>query len=147
MSSILSNNDAENCLRTVLKSEGFELSPERRFGETGVDVIASRDSDTFYIEVIGHKSSGPARARDFYESFFRAISRLKDGAKKCVIALPINAKIGLPARANQYGIAWDRIGMAFPELEIWLIDTEKMTIERSTWIEWGQPTTACTATA
>lgn len=142
MPSIVSNSDAEQCLRAILKSEGYELSPVRQFGETGVDVIASRAADIFYIEVIGYKSSGPARAKDFYESFFRAISRLKHGAKKCVIAMPINAKVGLPARANQYGIAWGRIGMAFPELEIWLIDTEKRAIERSAWAEWGQPTTA-----
>jgi hypothetical protein len=140
MPSIVTNSDTERCLRTVLKSEGYELSFERGYGETGVDVIASRDSDTVHIEVIGYKSSGPARAKDFYESFFRAISRVKDGAKRCVIAMPINAKIGLPARANQYGIAWNRIGAAFPELEIWLIDINNMVIERSTWDAWGRQT-------
>lgn len=139
MPSIVKNSDAEQCLRAILKSEGYELNPTRRFGETGVDVIAIRDADTFHIEVIGYKSSGPARAKDFYEVFFRAISRLKDGAKNCVIAMPINAKIGLPARASHYGTAWARIGVAFPELEIWLIDTEKIAIERSTWCEWGKP--------
>ena len=142
MPSIISNNDAETCLREIMESEGFNLSPERKHGETGVDVIASQNNEIFHIEVIGYKSSGPARAKDFYESFFRVISRIKDGAKKCVIAMPINAKVGLPARANQYGVAWGRIGFAFPELEIWLIDTEKRIIEKSTWSEWGQPTTA-----
>jgi hypothetical protein len=142
MPSIVSNKDAEKCLREILNSEGYELSSERKFGETGVDVIASRYNDIFHIEVIGYKSSGPARAKDFYESFFRVISRIKDGAERCVIAMPINAKIGLPARANQYGVAWGRIGLAFPELEIWLIDTENRCIEKSTWSEWGQSTTA-----
>lgn len=56
--------------------------------------------------------------------------------------MPINAKIGLPARASQYAVAWGRIGLAFPELEIWLIDIENRIIEKSTWAEWGQPTTA-----
>lgn len=137
MPSIVKNADAENCLRSTLQSEGYELSPERQYGETGVDVIARRGTDTFHIEVIGYKKSGPARAKDFYESFFRAVSRLKDGARKCVIAMPINAKRGLPARANHYGEAWIRIGRAFPELEIWLIDVEKKTIERSKWRQWG----------
>lgn len=138
MPSIVKNNDAEQCLRFVLKSEGYELSPERKNGENGVDVIACRDSETYHIEVIGYKAKGSTRAKDFYESFFRAISRIKDGAQKCVIAMPINAKIGLPARARQYGVAWDRIGQVFPELEIWLIDYGKKTIERSTWCEWNQ---------
>ena len=82
MPSIIANISAELCLRSVLESEGYELSPERKHGETGVDVIACNTVDTYYIEVIGYKSSGPARAKDFYESFFRAISRLKDGAKR-----------------------------------------------------------------
>ena len=139
MPSIVLNKDTEQCLREILTFEGFELSPERKAGETGVDIIANRNIDVFHIEVIGYKSSGPARAKDFYESFFRVISRLNNGAEKCVIAMPINAKIGLPARANQYGIAWDRIGMAFPELEIWLIDIKNKQIEKSTWAEWRKP--------
>jgi hypothetical protein len=138
MPSIVKNSFAERCLRETLQSEGYKLSPNRQFGETGVDVIASRGDDIFHIEVIGYKSSGPARAKDFYESFFRAVSRLKDGAKRCVIAMPNFAKRGLPTRARQYGEAWIRIGKAFPELEIWLIDVENKTIERSSWNQWGR---------
>lgn len=52
------------------------------------------------IEAIGFKSSPPARAKDLFESFFRAASRLKDGAKKLAIALPLRAQAGLPARAG-----------------------------------------------
>ena len=137
MPSLVTNSDAERCLRVVLEGEGYELSPKRQFGETGVDVIARRGADVFHIEVIGYKSSGPARAKDLYESFFRAVSRLKDGAERCVIAMPINARLGLPARASQHGEAWSRIGRAFPELEIWLIDVENKTIERSAWNQWS----------
>ena len=137
MPSLVKNADAEQCLRGILKNQGYELSPERRHGETGVDVIARQADDTFHIEVIGYKSSGPARAKDFYESFFRAVSRLKDGAETCVIAMPSNAKRGLPARASHHGEAWTRIGQAFPELAIWLIDVEDRTIERSTWNQWS----------
>ena len=137
MPSIVKNIDAERCLRSILQKEGYELSPERGYGETGVDVIARHGTGIFYIEVIGYKKSGPARAKDFYESFFRAVSRIKAGARRCVIALPINAKRGLPARANHYGEAWIRIGRAFPELEIWFIDVERNMIERSTWNQWG----------
>jgi hypothetical protein len=137
MPSLVKNEDAERCLRGILEAQGYELSPERQFGETGVDVIARHGDESFHIEVIGYKSSGPARAKDFYESFFRAVSRLKDGAERCVVAMPSNAKQGLPARANHYGKAWTRIGRAFPELEIWLINIEDGTVERSTWNQWS----------
>ncbi len=98
--------------------------------------MATKDRETFHIEVIGYKSSGPARARDFYEVFFRAVSRLNDGAKHCVIALPKQAERGLPQRAKQHKIAWKRIGDAFPELEIWLIDVEKKTYKKTRWKSW-----------
>lgn len=136
MPAIVENQATEVCLRSILLSEGYSLSPERLHGETGVDIIATNQSGASHIEVIGHKSSGPARAKDFYEVFFRAISRLKDGAEKCVIALPSLASRGLPARANQYGEAWSRIGRAFPELEIWLIDIDTKTYTRHKWNEW-----------
>ena len=136
MAAIVSNKDTENCLRAILKSNGYTLNPERAYGETGVDILALKGQEESHIEVIGYKSSAPARAKDFYESFFRAVSRLKDGATRCVIAIPINAKHGLPARARQYGEAWTRIGHTFPELEIWLVDIENKALTRTMWNDW-----------
>jgi hypothetical protein len=136
MPSIVTNAETEICLRNILHAEGYSLSLERGHGETGVDIIATKGEHQFYIEVIGHKSSGPARAKDFYESFFRAISRLKNDAKICVIALPHLAKRGLPIRAKHYGPAWERIGKAFPELEIWLANVDMSSYEKHTWNSW-----------
>ena len=133
---IISNEDTESCLRKILREEGYELTPLRACGEMGVDIVAKRGRKSFYIEVIGYKSSGPARARDFFQAFFRAVSRIKDGAKNCAIAMPSRAKRGLNQRARQYGESWTRIGEAFPELEIWLVDVENRTYERSTWNYW-----------
>ena len=82
------NHDTENCLRTILSNEGYQLSPMRNHGETGVDIIAKKDNQKLHIEVIGYKRHGSTRAKDFYEVFFRSISRLKDGAIRCVIAMP-----------------------------------------------------------
>ena len=82
------------------------------------------------------KTSPPARAKDFYEAFFRAISRLEHEATKCIIALPARFGTGLPQRAKAIGRAWRRIGKAFPELEIWLVDTAASTIKRTTWVGW-----------
>jgi hypothetical protein len=136
MPAVVSNTATENCLRALLERRGYRLNPKRAYGETGADIIASNDKEYLHIEVIGYKSSGPARAKAFYESFFRAVSRLKDGASRCVIAIPILAKQGLPARARQHGEAWIRNGQAFPELEIWLVDTENQLYKWSLWNDW-----------
>ncbi|MFZ2855108.1 MAG: hypothetical protein WAZ34_13485, partial [Rhodocyclaceae bacterium] len=114
MPALVTSAATESCLRELLSAAGYELSPLRRHGETGVDIRASRGTEDLFIEVIAFKSSPPARAKDFYEIFFRAVSRLDHGATKCVIALPVRFGAGLPARAKQYGSAWKRIGQAFP---------------------------------
>jgi hypothetical protein len=126
----------EDCLRELLSAAGYQLSPPRGHGETGVDIKASRGAEELFIEVIGFKSSPPARAKDFYEIFFRAVSRLDHGATKCIIALPARFGAGLPARAKQHGSAWKRIGLAFPELYIWLVNTEARSITEREWNEW-----------
>lgn len=87
--------------------------------------------------LIAYKSSGPARAKDFYEVFFRAISRIDDGATGCVIAIAAQAEIGLPARARQHGSSWKRIGQAFPELKIWLVDGRAKTVRKTGWGDWA----------
>ena len=139
MPSTVKNSEVERILRDLLKSEGYSLSRQRGYGETGVDIIASKDGEAWHVECIGYKSSGPARAKDFYESFFRVVSRLNDSAKHLVIALAKQAEVGLPARAKQHKIAWERIAVAFPELEIWFVDTDEKSYLRRTWAEWTTP--------
>jgi hypothetical protein len=116
MPSLVSSAKTESVLRAQLEAEGFTVSSVRGDGENGVDILAGRRRKNIHIEVIAFKSSGAARSKDFHQSFFRAVSRIKEGAKRCVIALPERWKVGLPTRAKQYGIAWSRIGNAFPEL-------------------------------
>ena len=137
MPAIVKNSEVEECLREILGREDFVLNHKRGYGEMGVDIVATRDEETFHIEVIGYKSSPPARAKDFYEGFFRTVSRLNDGATHCVLALSSRAGVGLPARAGQHRQAWLRIADAFPELEIWLVDTANRTYQRKTWREWA----------
>jgi Holliday junction resolvase-like predicted endonuclease len=137
MAQLISGHAAEECLRVCLKAEGYTLSLPRENGQTGVDVIARKAGESHFIEVIGFRRSPPARSKDFYEVFFRAVSRIKDGAKSVVIALPARFGVGLRRRASQYGEAWRRIGNAFPELEIWLIECEHpYSYKRTSWISW-----------
>ena len=138
MSALISNEDTETCLRNCLMEEGHVLSPRRAIGETGVDIIASRKAENVFIEVIGFKQSPSARAKDFFEVFFRSVSRLANGADHCVIALPRRSELGLPARARHYGEAWARIGTAFPELKIWLVDTGAGSYRKTSWNEWAE---------
>ena len=137
MPAIITNPGTENCLRKLLKKEGYTLSDAKACGETGTDIIAIRNNEELYIEVIGYKNKGPSRAKDFYEVFFRAVSRLNNkNCKHCIIALPVNFKIGLPQRVKQHEVAWHRIGKAFPELEIWLVDTINNRYCKTLWEDW-----------
>lgn len=112
------------------------MSADRGFGETGTDIIATRGTEAIHIETIAFKSSPPARAKDFYEVFFRAVSRLDHGATRCVLALPARFGMGLHQRRAAIGLAWRRIGDAFPELEIWLVDTADRKCRRTPWDSW-----------
>lgn len=132
----VANAAAEAALRACLTAEGFSLTPQRGYGEIGVDVVATKPGEVLHIEVIGLKASPPARSKDFFEVFFRAISRLNDGANRVVIALPARFGQGLHQRATFYGVAWQRLGLAFPELEVWLIDHSAPSYRRCTWLEW-----------
>lgn len=134
---MVANTETEECLRAMLSAEGFTLNRPRAHGETGVDILATRDHEAYHIEVIGFKQSPSVRAKDFYEGFFRTVSRLNDGAEHCVLAMPKRFENGLPARAGQHRVAWGRIASAFPELEIWLVDTESCTYHRRSWGEWA----------
>lgn len=133
---LVSSQQIESCLRQKLAEEGFTLSPPRLEGETGVDLVAVKAGEKYFIEIIGYKKSGPARAKDFYEGFFRTVSRLNVGAEHVVLALSTRATSGLSLRARQHQVAWERIAHAFPELEIWLVDVEKNAYTRSPWAGW-----------
>jgi len=136
MPSLINSADTEAVLRALLTNEGFNLTNVRMNGETGVDILATRGDETIHIEVIAFKSSGPARSRDFFQAFFRAVSRIEDGATRCVIALPSRWENGLPVRAKQYGTAWTRIGNAFPELEIWCVQCKSPNYTVTKWNDW-----------
>jgi hypothetical protein len=136
MAAVITNRQVEGCLRDCLRREGFELTQSKGNGETGVDLIATKGRRHAYIEVIGFRSQPPTRSRDFFEIFFRAISRLEDGAKEIVVALPARFGEGLPSRAKHYGEAWRRIGAAFPELRIWLVNPKENTYRETKWSDW-----------
>lgn len=137
MAQSISTKDIEQALRNCLKSKGYNLSDPKKHGETGVDLIAHKGNKKHHIEIIGFQEAKSVRSRQFYEIFFRSISRLKDGAHSIVIALPKRFADGLNKRASQYGEAWERIGKAFPELEIWLVNCEQPYSYRQTkWNDW-----------
>ncbi len=139
MANRYSGDDVERMLRPVLKKEGYVLeNPPRRRGETGADILARKEGQRTAIECIGYNENPPLRSKQFYESFFRAISRIGPKVHKYAIALPKDFGRGMNQRARQYGESWRRIGEAFPELEIWLVDCEEGGYEPHPWNYWPQ---------
>lgn len=138
MACLITSAQVDEAVRQVLVADGFQVSESKANGETGVDLLATRPGKTWHIETIAYKVAPWQRSYDFYASFFRAMSRLKDGATSIAIALPADFGTGLAQRASHYGEGWRRIGDAFPELEIWLVDCATPTITRSSWSSWLQ---------
>src|SRR5688572_20887945 len=116
MACLVTSGEIDAAIRAALGDEGFTVSESRANGETGADLLAKLGSEEWYIESIGYNAVPSQRSYDFYTSFFRAISRLKDGASRIAIALPAAFGRGLHQRARHYGEGWVRIGAAFPEL-------------------------------
>jgi len=137
MPRFLANAVVEDCLREILHRQEFTLNPRRKHGETGVDILARRGEMAYSIEIIGYKGSGPARAKDFFEGFFRAVSRLNDGATHLVLALSHLAEPGLPGRAKQHRVGWIRLAEIFPELEIWIVNTDSRTFRPTALRDWA----------
>lgn len=133
---LVSSKEIEQVVRAALEEQGYKLSSERGIGETGTDIIAQKKHEELHIEAISFKESPPARSKDFYEVFFRAVSRIEVGATQCIIALPARFGMGLAQRAKAMGVAWVRLGEAFPELAIWLVDSKEGSIQKSSWNSW-----------
>src|SRR3954471_16699280 len=83
MAAIVTSREIESVVRRVLSERGYEVSIARDHGETGADIIASEGDEIVHIEAIAFKGSPPARAKDFYESFFRATYSNKGGMRDC----------------------------------------------------------------
>lgn len=133
---LVTSEDVENTIRRYLKKQPFGLSDTKKRGETGCDLVASRNGETLYIEIIGFQSAPPIRSREFYELFFRTISRDTGRPNdRLVMALPARFAIGMARRKQQYGLAWNKIGETFPNLEIWYVDTLTDYVKECTWSE------------
>jgi hypothetical protein len=89
VAAVVTSSEVETAVRLVLAERGYELSIARTHGETGADIVATKGDDVVHVEAIAFKSSPPARAKDFYESFFRAVSRLTPTKSACAIALTL----------------------------------------------------------
>jgi hypothetical protein len=126
MTTSTANSEIENVLRDLLEDEGYKLN-----------IKASMDDKEWYIEIIKNQESGVERIQDFYHAFFKSLSRLNNkGCKHIVIAMEQNMRKILPVRAKIYKVAWKRISEAFPELEIWIVDTETRKYQKTSWIYW-----------
>jgi hypothetical protein len=97
MGAVVTSVQVETVVRSALQAKGYKTSVERLLGETGTDIIATRDREVLHIEAIAFKKSGPARALDFYQAFFRAVSRLEHEPTKCIHRLARSLRHGTTA--------------------------------------------------
>jgi hypothetical protein len=132
----VTGEQVELVVRKLLSRQKYKLNKPRTSGEKGADIIAQKRGKELFIECIGFQKNPPLRSKQFYEVFFRAISRLRNGATRCILALPVRFKAGMNQRAEHYGEAWKRIGDAFPELEIWFVNVAEEICEEHKWNDW-----------
>lgn len=125
----------ERAIHRYLEAKGYVLSPGKRHGQTGPDIMAKHNMSTFFVEVIGFREIPSMRSREFYEAFFPVISRDRDNPANdvLVLALPKRFQDGTGQRKQQYTIAWEKLGKTFSNLWLWYVDTELNTREEYPW--------------
>ncbi|MCL0057581.1 hypothetical protein M1N05_00730 [Dehalococcoidales bacterium] len=134
MAKLVKAKDVEQVVRRYLEGKGCTLSPPKKYGQTGTDITAKCGKSTWFVEVIGFQSHPPTRSREFYEAFFRVISRDRNNPDDAlVLALPKRFKNGIRQRKQQYPVAWEKLGKAFPNLRLWYVDIEKNIVEEYPW--------------
>lgn len=134
MAKLIDSKAVERVIRKHLESKGAVLSLAKKRGQTGPDIEARLGNLTYFVEVIGFQEKPPIRSREFYECFFRTISRDRDNPVHILlIGLPIRFKDGMKQRKRQYPIAWDKLGKVFPNLNLWYVDVEHNRIEQRSW--------------
>ena len=124
----------EQVIRKYLEDRECQLSTPKKLGETGPDIVAKSGKSTWFVEVIGFQEKPWIRSREFYEAFFRIISRDRGNPEDVlIIGLPKPFKDGMKQRKQQYPVAWEKLGKAFPNLRLWYVDTEQDTLEEYSW--------------
>lgn len=131
---VVANEAVVDALRAALHKKGYSVLPKRPFGAQGADIVAEKRDEKIVAEVIGYKVAGPSRHSDFAVAFWAAIGRVDQFPNtKVAIALPSRFIQGFGARLDSRRGVWKRIGMAFPELEIWFVDVTREDYERYPW--------------
>jgi len=133
---VVANEAVVDALRAALQRDGYSVLPKRPFGAQGVDIVAEKGGERVVAEVIGYKVAGPSRRSDLAVAFWAAIGRVDEYPDaKVAIALPSQFIQGFGARLDSRRGACKRIGVAFPELEVWFVDVALQSYERHPWTE------------
>ena len=83
----------EQLIRYHLRAKACSLSGPKKPGGNGADIIARLGETNWFVEVIGFEDNPPSRSREFFEAFFRLISRDRDDPSDVLV-------LGLPIRFN-----------------------------------------------
>lgn len=135
MACIIKQGDVIKKIREFYGENNCSLPQKSPSDDRGPDLILKKDGLTYYIEAIAFNENKGKNQSDFWKAFAQAISRLNPKqnwgeakkANKIVIALPYRFKNGWESRVAIHGKdVWRRIGDAFPELQIWFVETDKL---------------------
>jgi hypothetical protein len=75
MAKLVEAKVVEQVIRRYLEGKSCALSPPKKRGQTGPDIVARRGKSTWFVGVIRSQEVPWIRSREFYEAFFPVISR------------------------------------------------------------------------
>jgi hypothetical protein len=137
----VTTRDAQETLEAWFRTAGHQvLANNARGDRPGPDYVVQVGERRVAVEVIGHKHNGVSRTNDFRSAFFQLLTRLDDPAGtpgRLALAMPIVHVRGSRDRRTGMNAAWERIGEAFPELEVWYLDMRKRDVYPVTWADYG----------
>lgn len=113
---------------------------KKAWDNRGPDLCLDIDGNVYYFEAIKFSRTNKGKNQsDFWKAFSQAIARLNPSSEwgrpdKVVILLSNEWFSGWNQRVGNLGSSiWERIGTAFPELEIWFVWPNKC--KKYTWNE------------
>lgn len=127
----------EDVLRNLVFLLGDELMTQGKDNRGPDHIHVSEDGQRYYFETIAFSEGNRGKNQsDFWKAFAQAISRLNPSSPwghpdYVVLALPGDFLPGWKQRVAVHGEEiWQRIGTAFPELQIWFV-SEGCLLRRS----------------
>lgn len=122
-----SKTSKDDVLRNLVSFLGDKPLTQGRDNRGPDHIHISEDGKRYYFETIAFSAGSGKNQSDFWKAFAQAISRLNLSSQwghpdYVVLALPGDFLSGWKQRVAIHGEdVWQRIGNAFPQLQIWFV--------------------------